>query len=231
MMALATAMVLATGCGKGDAGIEEAKRQAALQDQGKDKAAPPAKKMSTPVPGSAHVPCTTLIDQAAFNTALGEKEPIVVKETTEADAAASCSIVRGGKRPTEAEQQALLKQSSRLGVLAGDELCNISAYCWTIEDADRFRAKCAETKGKDDDTMGSFACVTITATGEDDVQSFRFFDADTKCILKVRGGPSMVDNDLIRKCAKVARDAIGPAQISITATPPAPAGSGSATAP
>ena len=78
--------------------------------------------------------------------------------------------------------------------------------------------------------MGSYACVQIVAQGADDVQVFRFFDDDTKCILRVGGGPSNVDNEQIKTCAKVARDTIGPAQIVITAAPaapPAPAGSGS----
>jgi hypothetical protein len=237
MKAIAIVMLLASGwavgCDKGGGGVEEAKRQAQLEDKAKGAASPPAKKMSTPVPGSAHVPCNQLIDApalAAYQSALGETQPLSVQTTAEADAAASCSIVRGGKRPSEAEQQGLLKTQGRLGVMPGDVLCTISAFCWTIEDAEHFRKRCTEGKlGKDDDTMGNYACMTVTATGEDDVESFKFFDEDTKCILGVRGGPSMVDNDLIRKCAKTARDTIGPAQISMTPpaapAPAAPAGS------
>ena len=70
----------------------------------------------------------------------------------------------------------------------------------------------------------------MVAQGEDDVKRFRFFDADTKCIFQVRGGPSNVDNDLIGKCAKTAYALIGPDQIkpgAPAATAPA-AGSGSA---
>jgi hypothetical protein len=32
----------------------------------------------------------------------------------------------------------------------------------------------------------------------------------------VRGGPSNVNNEIIRTCAKAARDMIGPAQIAVT---------------
>lgn len=228
MRTMAFVVLALAACGGKDSGIEEAKRQAALEDHGKMAASPPAKSMSTPVPGSATVPCSQLIDSAAFQTALGEAEAVTVKDSQEAGAAASCSIVRGGKRPTPAEQTAMLKTKSRLGVLAGDVLCTVNAYCWTIEDAEHFRKRCPETKGTNDDSMGNFACMTVTETGEDDVQSFKFYDEDTKCIIGVKGGPSMVDNELIRKCAKVARDSIGPAQIAVGAPTPAAGPAGSA---
>src|SRR5262249_16926440 len=152
----------------------------------------PAKKISPPVPGMAHIPCEQLIDLPAFKAAMGEKEDMTVKDSTkgEAEAAASCSLIRGGKRPSDADQKALIKQNGRLGGVAGDEVCNVTAFCWTIEDADRFKAKCKQRKEKDDETMGTYACMQVVAVGADDVQVFRFFDEDTKCILQVRGGPS-----------------------------------------
>src|SRR5512144_118395 len=200
-----------SACGTGEnAGGEGAKRQAELEQKTKETHGAPAKRMATPVPGQAHVPCTQLIDLAAFQTALGEKEPLVIKDVTKTeDAAASCSLLRGGKRPSEAEQEAMLKKVSRLGVLPGDELCNVTAFCWSIEDAERFKASCKARKDKDDDSMGSYACVHVVGVGVDDVKVFQFFDEDTHCILRVRGGPSNVNNDLIQSCAKAARDAIG----------------------
>src|SRR5258708_36974162 len=109
-----------------------------------------------------------------------------------------------------AEQAAMKKKASKVGVLPGEELCNIPTFCWTIEDAERFRQKCHDTKDTDDNSLGFYACVMIVATGEDDVKRFRFFDDDTKCIIQVRAGPSMVGNDFIGKCAKAAHDLIGP---------------------
>jgi hypothetical protein len=45
----------------------------------------------------------------------------------------------------------------------------------------------------------------------------------------VKGGPSMVDNELITKCAKLARDGIGTSQLADTGVPPvAPDADGSA---
>jgi hypothetical protein len=211
--------------GAENAGAEEARRQAELERKAKDTQAPPARRLATPVPGQAHVPCTQLIDPAAFQTALGEKEPLTIKDVTksEVEAAASCSLVRGGKRPTENEQKALLKRDGKLGVMPGDDLCNVTAFCSTIEDPERFKAACKERKDQDDDTLGSYACVHIVLTGPADVKVFRLLDEDTRCILQVRGGPSNINNELIQSCAKAARDTIGPAQIKVDA-----AGTGSA---
>jgi hypothetical protein len=210
-------------CSKSEnAGAEEARKQAEAELKAKVEAGGTAVKMKPPVPGQATISCEQLIDLAAFQTALGEVEPLGVKDTRkgEPEAASSCALTRGGKRPTEAEQKAILKKEGRLGVMAGDELCNVTAYCWTIEDQERFKTKCQQRKDQDDDTMGSYACKQVVAVGADDVFVFRFFDADTKCILQVKGGPSNVDNEMIRKCAIAARDTITPARIDVNAAPP-----------
>jgi hypothetical protein len=216
---------LSGGCGNGEReGAEAARRQAEQDRKAKAVAAPAAKRLATPVPGQAHVPCGQLIDPAPFQTALGEKAPLAVKDMakTEPDAAASCSLMRGGKRPSDAEQKALIKRDGKLGVLPGDELCNVTAFCWTIEDLERFKASCKRKKDQDDESLGSYACVHIVATGAADVKVFRLLDEDTRCVLQIRGGPSTVNNDLVQSCAKAARDAIGPAQIKVDAA----AGSG-----
>lgn len=206
-------------CGNSEtAGIEAARRaaQEAQAAKGQGRAAP-AKRLATPVPGETRVPCAQLIDAAAFQVALGEKQPLAIKDVSasQREAAASCSLVRGGKRPSEAEQNALIKSTGRLGVLPGDELCNVTAYCWTIEDPDRFKARCKERKDIDDESLGSYACVHVVAVGADDVKVFQLLDDDTRCILQVRGGPSNVNNDMIQRCAKTARDTIGPSQIKV----------------
>jgi hypothetical protein len=209
-----------------NAGAEAARRQAAAEQKAKDTKAPPAKRMSTPVPGEIRIPCSQLIDVAAFQTALGEREALVVKDVTKAEAGAtsSCSLIRGGKRPNEAQQQALLKREGKLGVLPGDELCNVTALCSTIEDPERFKAACKARKEQDDDSLGSYACVRVVMVGPADVKVFQLLDEDTRCVLRVRGGPSNVNNDLIQGCAKAARDSIGPAQIKVEAPTASPTG-------
>jgi hypothetical protein len=205
-------------CGNSErAGVEEAQRQAEQEQKARQAATAPVKRIAPPVPGQAHIPCSQLLDAATFQTALGEKLPLTVKDVTksEPEAAASCSLIRGGKPLTAAEQKALLKKAGRLGVLPGDELCNVTAFCWTIEDPDRFRASCKQSKDRDDESLGSYACVHIQPVGADDVKLFRLLDDDTRCILKIRGGPSNVNNDSIQACAKAARDTIGPEQIKV----------------
>jgi hypothetical protein len=220
-------LVALAACDSGEkAGIEAAKKQAADEATHVDKS-DVAKKISPPVPGRAKLDCKNLIDSDKFTQLLGETQPLSIAESkSEPEAAASCSLLRGGKRLSEAEQKAQLKQHGKLGVMPGDELCNISTFCWTIEDPDRFAKKCAEMKEKVDASLGFQACILVVATGEDDVNRYRFFDDDTKCIIQVRGGPSNVDNDLIGKCAKGAHDLIGPDQIKVTAGSPAATGSG-----
>ena len=203
-------------------GAEQAQKEAEAELKAKVAAGEAPKKISPPVPGQAKIPCAQVINLEAYQTALGETEALTVSEKKdEPEAAASCSLIRGGKALSASEQQAKLKKEGRLGVLPGDEVCNVSAFCWTIENPDRFKAKCAELKRADDETMGSYACRQTVAVGADDVFVYRFFDEDTKCILQVRGGPSNTDNEAIRKCAMTARDTIGPAQIAVSATPPA----------
>ncbi len=229
-MRLSIVFVVLFACGKGESGLEAAKKaeEADLKNS-KDKGEV-AKKLIPPVAGGAHVPCSQLIDAAAFTTALGEKEPLTVRDDTKSDgdAAAVCSLIRGGKVLSPAEQNALLKKQARLGVMAGDPVCQVSAYCWTFEDDEHLRKKCSTEKNKDDDTMGTYACLQVVATGQDDVNLYKFVDPDTKCLIKVGPGGSNIDNDMIRNCAKTARDSIGPAQIAPGGAPAAPAGSGSA---
>lgn len=218
-------LVLAVGlfglwaCGDSAREGAEAAKRAAEQEQAAKGEGPatPAKRLSTPVPVNTRVPCAQLLDAAAFQTALGEKQPLTVKDVTasERESTASCSLVRGGKRPSEAEQNALIKRTGKLGVLPGDELCNVTAFCWTIEERERFKLRCKDKKDLDDESLGSYACVHIVAVGIADVRVFRLFDEDTHCILQIRGGPSNVDNSMIQSCAKTARDTIGPAQIQV----------------
>jgi len=224
-MILGITLVLGA-CSKGEnAGAEEAKREAEKAQKEKEKNGGVAKKITPPVPGEQKLYCGNMIDPNLFQQALGEVEPVTIKDSdSEAEAAASCSILRGGTRLTPAEQKAKLKKEGRLGVMPGDEICNVSTFCWTIEDPDRFRQKCAALKNQDDESLGFYSCVLIVAQGVDDVKRFRFYDDDTKCIIQVRGGPSNVDNDLIGKCAKAAHDLIGPEQIKVKPKPaPAPA--------
>ena len=128
---------MAAGSKGENAGDEEAKKEAdkELQDKLKEPNAVP-KKIDPPVPGRQKLDCKALIDPTQFTQLLGETEPVsVVDSKTEADAAAACSIIRGGKRLTEAQQKALLQSKGRPGAVTGDELGNVAPVRWTHEHA------------------------------------------------------------------------------------------------
>jgi hypothetical protein len=222
MRSLAISLAVAVGLGGCSKGKEEALEAARKEAEAEEKARAaagqgPAKVVRPPVPGTTKIPCTQLIDAAAFQTALGEKEPLAVKAKSDSEATSTCGLHRGGKRPSEVEQKAILKRESRLGVLPGDELCYVTAFCSTIETLEKFKKRCTE---QSDESMGTYACVQVVSQGADDVPVFKFFDEDTRCIIQVGGGPSNVNGDLIRSCAKAARDTIGPPQISVDGAPP-----------
>lgn len=212
--------VAACGSSKDEA-IEAAKKQ---QDEEARKNPPPpppdpAKKQAEklPVPMDVQIPCAQLIDAAGFQAALGEKDPLTVTDQskTNKDSTSTCSLVRGGKRPSKAEMDATLKKQRRLGVLAGDTICSITTFCSLLENETHFAEHCKDIKDADSDALGGYACLHVVPQGADDVDVYKFLDPDTRCVIEVRGGPSMVDNDLITKCAKAARDLIGPDQIKV----------------
>ncbi|HRC56772.1 MAG TPA: hypothetical protein PKU97_12655 [Kofleriaceae bacterium] len=175
-----------------------------------------APRIHAPVQDSRKVDCNQLIDLPSFHEALQEKEPLSMRDTrkSNADASAACSLMRGGRILSAKEQEALLKRSGKLGVLAGDELCHIAAFCNVHADEESLRKRCQGPNRKASEAMGTYACETTTAHGALDVISLRFVDPDTHCVLEIRGGPSMTDNDFIVKCAMAARELIGPAQIA-----------------
>ncbi len=227
VMTMLVLSATAAACKGEEAGRAAAQAEAKAEEQrlaATQKAAP---KLRAPVQGSRKLECTQLIDMPAFREALGEKEPLSMRDVSKAtaEANASCSLLRGGKILSPREQEAIIKRTGKLGVLAGDELCNITALCNTVDEEEGFKRRCAERKMQDDESMGSYACVKVVPHGGADVKSFRFLDPETRCVIEVRGGPSMTDNDFITKCAKAARDLIGPEQIAdVPAVAPPPPG-------
>jgi hypothetical protein len=231
--ALALSSLGFLACGNENAGAEEAARLAEAELKAKQDKGEVPKIIKPPVAGEAKLDCNKIIDPATYQTAMGEKEPMTVSDVshTDKEAAAICNLVRGGKRMTAAEQVAKAKKEARLGVLPGDPLCQVTLRCSTIETADKYRKKCEDQANVDakrasspftgvrgDESMGNFACLQVVPTGAFDAHVFKFFDADTKCVFEVRGGPSNQDNDLVRNCAKNARDTIGPSALTAVAT-------------
>ncbi|HVV88129.1 MAG TPA: hypothetical protein VHE35_34045 [Kofleriaceae bacterium] len=216
----------AGACNGEEAGRAEAKREADMARKRDQAAVKPADHIEVAVAQGKHLPCTQLMDPAAYAAALGEVDPLTVRDETGTmiDSTASCSLIRGGKRPDQKEQDKIIKKVGRLGTLPGDEVCNVTLYCWVVDDAAKFAARCKPTAEEpsqtpDNDSTGGFACKVTHPQGEFDIDSFKFYDSNTRCLFAVRGGPSFTDNDLIATCAKVARTSIKPEHLK----PDAPA--------
>lgn len=233
-LSIALAAAAATGCDAAEKGRARARAAAAAENERRTaEIGGPAEVKKPPVTDRQHVGCDVLINATAFGTALGEAEPVEVADVTaqDRDAAAVCAIKRGGIRPTAAEQEAKQKKEGHLGVLPGDPICNVYAYCWTLETPEAFEKRCRDSSETFDDSMGFPACVRTIQTGEHDVKTFRMYDADTKCLLKVGAGPSMVDNDVIAKCARAAVEHIGPDNIVPGGKPATPSEGDESSAP
>lgn len=243
MLSVVSVLGVAAACGNpAEEGRAEAKREAAAERKKAEALVKPVDRIEVAVAQGKHLPCTQLMDPPAYTAALGEVEPLTVRDATGAmvDSTASCSLVRGGTPPDAKEQARILKKQGRLGSMPGDEVCNVTLYCWVVDDATRFAERCKPTanepsKTADTTSTGGFACKETRPQGEFDIDNYKFYDAETRCVFAVRGGPSMTDNEFIATCAKVARESIGPEHIKADAParyelPAAAAGSGSAPA-
>jgi hypothetical protein len=217
---LAVAVLLATACSGEKESIEEYnKKQAERLDSKKPQGK--AIKVETALPGGTKIPCAQLIETDKLTELLEEKEPVGLIDKTREDPEATsvCSVRRGGQLMDEKKMAEQAKKTMKLGVLAGDELCNISAYCSIPADEAKFQDQCKKDmeKGgdmKSNEVIGAFACIRVTPKGPDDAFTYRFIDADTRCVLSVRGGPSVNDEAEVQKCAKAARVLIDSASLT-----------------
>jgi hypothetical protein len=224
VIAAAIQLGLIASCGNSD---EEGKAAAAAQAAAEAKSNPPPPAGSggakppdkMPVPQDVQLPCSQVIpDPSGFTSAIGEKDPLTVADQNSSHKSStfSCALIRGGKRPSQAEIQAQLQKVRRLGTLPGDTVCAVTAYCSLLEEEKHFKERCKEQNDQDSDAIaGTYSCVHVVGQGVYDQYTYKFLDPDTRCVLEVRGGPQMMDNDLIARCAKAARDLIGPDQIKV----------------
>ncbi len=218
------ALALVAACSNAaEEGKREAQREAEALRAKEIAAIKPVDRVKVTVPQGTHLKCEQFMAPDAYTAALEELDPLTVRDATGAmiDSTASCSLIRGGVRPNAKEQEKLLKKTGRLGTLPGDELCNITLYCWVADDEAKYRERCrgtpTEVRIPDESATGGFACRETRPAGEFDIDSFKFFDADTRCVIAVRGGPSMTDNDKIATCARIARESIGPEHVKVDA--------------
>lgn len=119
---------------------------------------------------------------------------------------AACSIVRTGTAPSVEEQKRLSRTSGGLGTLPGDPWCDLRAYC-AIESPKPIETSCTREGEKLNTALGVTACVRTTIAGKYDLFTYWLIDPDTGCVLVTRGGPSVIREDHVRACAKLAMDA------------------------
>jgi hypothetical protein len=186
--------------------------------EGADK---PKKKRSnvkhfvSPVPYGKQVACADLVDGAKFATFIGDEVGEVKdKNKNNAEATAVCGFIRAGAPPTtDAQLRAFKKNGMKLGVLPGDELCTVTAYCSYPADLDEFKKKCQADGHREDSSLGTFACVKEFQRAEAFAYTYRVIDAETQCIYEVMGGPSVTDEALVQSCTRAALETIGPENI------------------
>jgi hypothetical protein len=171
--------------------------------------------VTTPVPYGKKVPCQTLLDAAKLGASLG-KQVNIVDGQPDGDAAAVCAVKLVGAPPTAAQQKRMFEKNDKvLGVLPGDELCQITAYCWYPVDKAEQQKNC-ESRGEATSTeIGELTCIKSIEAGENYRYVVATIDPDTRCRFVVNGGPSVTDEATVKSCAKAAVDTIGPDNLKV----------------
>lgn len=129
------------------------------------------------------------------------------------DSTLTCSIRRGGQQLSEKEQARIVEKKGRLGVMGGDELCNLTLYCSVPADEAALKERCTTEGSLGNHTLGVFSCVKVTPKGADDGYSYKLIDEDSKCTILMRGGPSVIEEPLVQACSRAAMKLIAPASL------------------
>ncbi len=191
----------ASACGKD----EDPAKYSAKQSTEVDKKHGVAKTIrhAPPVTNRRKIACAHLLDNEALNTELGEK--VTVHDINSKYETAKCAIRREGETPDEKTQEKIKKEKGFLGVLPGDVLCQYEINCWLpAQDEGKTKALCKQRKEDSNRELGLLACVQIEQKGAADGYIYRFVDPDTKCAMKVKGGPSVLTKEQVQKCAMAA---------------------------
>jgi hypothetical protein len=195
---------------------EEAEEYARKQAEAARK--PPttkAVKVDTALPSGVHLACADLLPIEELTTQLGEKEPVSITDLTSGnpESTATCSIRRGGKPMDEKTQARVVEKGGRLGVMGGDELCNLTLYCSVPADEEGLKQRCETEESLGNHTLGVFSCVKVTPKGEFDGYTYKLIDADSKCTILMRGGPGVVEEPVVQACSRAAMKLITPASL------------------
>jgi hypothetical protein len=183
-------------------------------------------KIETTVPYGKQVPCTQILDAARLTEELGEADPVVILDTKEGDreATAVCSVRRGGKALTEAEQKKRLQKNDlELGAMAGDEICQLRAYCSFSYDVaeekkrlEGLKQSCVEGE------IGDLTCIHRVPIGPRDRIIVTVLDPESKCRYTV-SPTTLIDEEPMKKCARAFVTLISKEQWQGKTPPVAPA--------
>jgi len=182
----------------------------ATKPRSQPRAMPPA------VPSGIKIPCAQLVSAELLAPLVGREVEIQDVSNLEADATSICRLKTTGKRPTASQQARLeAKTGGAMGVLPGDELCQISAYCWWHVDEAELGAKCKAAGDTVTNDVGDVGCVRAVQAGEKFRHVVTTIDPDTRCRIVVNGGPSVTELEVVKTCARAALQTIGPEQIKV----------------
>jgi hypothetical protein len=184
------------------------------KDDGKPRSAP--RTMAPPVPNGVKIPCDKIFDAAEMSVQVGRQVEIKDVSNLEADATSICRLMTVGKRPSEAQQERISnKTAGSLGVLPGDELCQITLSCWWHVDEAELTAKCKAEGDSPLEGVGDAACVRQIQAGEAFRHMISTIDPESRCKVIVNGGPSVVDLEVTKTCARAALQGVTAERIKV----------------
>ena len=170
--------------------------------------------LKPPVDYGRKIPCTTLLDAARVGTILGTEVVVEDKSQIDKDATAVCRIRKGGTPLSAKEQEKLFAKNDRvLGVLPGDELCQVTVYCAFAYTPEEMKATCQKGGEEVSAEIGDVTCVKTLEAGAEYRTIITALDLDTRCKLLVNPGPSVTDAATPKSCAKAAVELISTASI------------------
>ena len=156
-----------------------------------------------PVPYGQRVPCESLFTAEELTESLGKEVTLTTSEAGGKDPSAVCSIKLAGEPPSQKQQEKMFNDQNRvLGVLPGDEICQLTVYCGFMFDADSMKAKCQEDGEETSTEVGLVTCVKEYEAGADYRYVVSVLDPDSKCKLTVNPGPSVKDRETPMSCAQ-----------------------------
>jgi hypothetical protein len=197
---LGACVVLAGACTEEDAPSPAAAAKEALK--------PAWRKVETPVPVGKKLKCASLLHADQATAAVGRQLEVKDESGRDPEATAVCRLMTVGKPPSEKEQERMLAKNQALGLLPGDELCQISLYCWSTYTVPDLKKKCEEKKEAPSTEIGALSCVQEVKAGDKTRYNITILDDDTRCKIVVHSGPGVTDLPTTKTCAKVAVEQI-----------------------